>query len=109
MSNPFHTDIRDELSPHDYLIRMQSAFQRPLGGPMESRQTLAQVIGVDDTAVHFTNIETKVDFTMPLNVFLLVPAVGMLVEINRVHHRIFCWPDARDGRKGDAVQLQIRL
>lgn len=109
MSNPHHTDIRDELSSHDYLLRMQHAFQRPLGGPLEARQTLAQVIGVDDKEVHFTNIETKVDFTIPLNVFLLVPAIGLLVEIDRVHHRIFCWPDARNGRKGDTVQLQIRL
>lgn len=71
MSNPSLIDVRDELSSHDYLMRMQSAFQKPLGGPTEARQVYAQVIGVDNKEVHFTNLETKLDFTMPLNVFLL--------------------------------------
>ncbi|QVW56263.1 hypothetical protein pEaSNUABM6_00127 [Erwinia phage pEa_SNUABM_6] len=108
MSSPSLIDVRDELSSHDYLIRMQSAFQKPLGGPTEARQVYAQVIGVDNKEVHFTNLETKLDFTMPLNVFLFVPAIGLSVEISRVHHRIFCWPDAHR-ENSDPIQLQIRL
>ncbi len=108
MSNPSLIDVRDELSSHDYLMRMQSAFQKPLGGPTEARQVYAQVISVDNKEVHFTNLETKLDFTMPLNVFLFVPAIGLSVEISRVHHRIFCWPDVHK-ENSDPIQLQIRL
>lgn len=108
MSSPSLIDVRDELSPNDYLIRMQSAFQKPLGGPVEARQVYAQVIGVDNKEVHFTNLETKLDFTMPLNVFLFVPAIGLPVEISRVHHRIFCWPDTHR-ENSDPIQLQIRI
>ncbi|ENA4344874.1 hypothetical protein ABGO80_000719 [Salmonella enterica subsp. enterica serovar Braenderup] len=108
MSSPSLIDVRDELSPSELLIRMQSAFQKSLGCPPEARQVYAQVIGVDNKEVHFTNLESKIDFTMPLNVFLFVPAIGLVVEISRVHHRIFCWPDTHR-ENSDPIQLQIRL
>ena len=108
MSNLSLIDIRDGLSSDEFLIRMQSAFQKSLGCPPEARQVYAQVIGVDNKEVHFTNLESKIDFTMPLNVFLFVPAIGLAVKISRVHHRIFCWPDSHR-ENSDPIQLQIRL
>lgn len=105
MSNLNLIDTHVNLSPDAFLRRMQQAFQQPLGGELSDRQTMAVVTGHDENNVVFTNLTTQTEFTMPLDIFLLVPAKGLPVEISRVHHRIFCWLDNRDQ---EPVQLQIR-
>lgn len=108
MSNLNLIDVREQLDSREFLTRMQSAFQAPLGGDPAARQTLAIVTGHDEENVQFLNMETEQPFTMPLNVFQLVPAKGLPVEISRIHHRIFCWPN-KHRPKDTAVELQIQL
>lgn len=108
MSSLNLTDVRETLDSREFLTRMQSAFQQPLGGDITARQTPAIVTGHDTENVHFRNLETEQPFTMPLSIFQLVPAVGLPVEISRVYHRIFCWPN-KHRTKDMAVELQIQL
>lgn len=80
MSNQNHTNT-DETG----LERLQRALAAPLGGEVDERWVTAKVVDIDHLLeqLKLVNCVTNIPFTLPRNIFRLVPNVDEILIIDK--------------------------